>query len=91
MIISADTSYSNNTKWVVDGGAKAKAKVVGAGGKNTAASLADGNGTRGGAVSEVIFYMEDGERTVSTRLHGVLSNGAAYDYRLESGSGLAHS
>ena len=104
-IISGDTSYSNNTKWLLPRRAGGKAsRVFGAG--NTPASVEGGNGTRGDSVSEVLFYLRpasnatarsngngngsgsaSGLATGSTRFHGVLSNGAAYDYRLEGGAG----
>jgi len=65
-VITADTSYSNNTKWEPPlglsetslekaGGNKAGGHTAGAG--NTGASLEVGNGTRGCAVCEVVLEL----------------------------------
>lgn len=79
-VITADTSYSNDTKWEgVDVVKRAKALIL----KSGAASLDSGNGTRGHAVTEVVFtFLPSASQLAETNFHGVLSNGEEYDFSL---------
>jgi len=86
-VITADTSFSNDQKWDFVGG-EARPRVLPPV-SNSRPSPQVGNGTRGHAVAEVVFESggggEDGGRSI-TNVHGVLSNGEAYDYTMPTPS-----
>lgn len=79
-VITADTSYSNDTIWEgVEVEKRSKVPNV----KNKAPSFDVGNGSRGHAVNEVVFEFHPSEpRLAETNFHGVLSNGEEYDFTL---------
>jgi hypothetical protein len=80
-VITADTSYSNNTKWV---GIEVEKRSMAPTLRSVAASLDGGNGTRGHAVTEVVFSFLPSAplHLAETNFHGVLSNGEEYDFTL---------
>lgn len=79
-MVTADTSFSNDQKWVsVEGEARvAVLPHV----PNTPPSPEAGSGTRGHAVSEVVFGVNDSDGSSFTNVHGMLSNGETYDFEI---------
>jgi len=68
-VVTNDTSYSNDTKWVKGSEYRSRLPKV----RSTNASSEAGNGTRGHAVSEVCFAVH---RSTSTNDH----NSPSFDY-----------
>ena len=79
-VITADTSYSNDTIWE---GSEVEKRSKAPNVSSRTPSFDVGNGARGHAVNEVVFeFNPSTTRLAETNFHGVLSNGEEYDFTL---------